>query len=82
MCLYCGWTRDLQEGLQKTDFVGIRLPDKVEDKGLLAVIKIVIKSLKPQDSKQFDDNIYVKEVYNKLVNWFNIQVKKMEYKPT
>lgn len=58
----------LQEGLQKTDFVGIRLPDKVEDKGLLAVTKIVIKSLKPQDSKQFDDNIYLKEVYNKLVN--------------
>ena len=62
--------------MQKTDFVGIRLPDKVEDKGLLAVTKIVIKSLKPQDSKQFDDNIYLKEVYNKLVNWFNIQVKK------
>lgn len=40
----------------------------MEAKGLLAAIKIVIKSLKPQDSKQFDDNIYLKEVYDKLVN--------------
>lgn len=49
----------LQNGLQKTDFAGIRS---------LAAIEIVIKSLKPQDSKQLDDNTCSNEVYEKSVN--------------
>lgn len=54
--------------MTKTDLTGIKPSDKVYAKGVLAGIKIVVKSLKPEDSKQLDADAYLNEVYRKLVN--------------
>ena len=46
-----------QDGLPKTVLAGIKPPDQVGDKRLLAAIEIVMKSIiKPYNSKKLDDD--------------------------